>query len=119
MENNETPQKEQPQFTIKKPHNKKARPLIVDQLIEQARGRVIAADLEISFLTSLKESVGDVEKYKDYMEDIEKQKIIYEFFLKRLNFFKELRDKMKMRDIEKIKEEAEKEPEQIKVKLSE
>lgn len=112
MENSETPQREQ-KFTIKKTHNKKARPMIIDQMIEQARGFVIKADLELAFLKFLEQN-HDAEKYAAVSLDPVEQKLIYDFYLARLNFFKEMRDNIRERykDID-----PEKEPKQITVEL--
>lgn len=79
--------------------NRKARPLLIDRFIDEARLMVIESDLEISFIESVFEKYkGESPTFLGHIRDVEKLKVIYDYYLERLNFFKNLRDKIRSKE---------------------
>lgn len=107
-------------FSIKKGSqtNRKARPILVDRIIEESRERVIEADLELSFVKSMKIKFSEEGiPFEQLMFDEKIMQMTYEYWLERLNYFKEMRDRIKSKEeLKRIEKEViEKTPEVVKV----
>jgi hypothetical protein len=100
------------------PQNRKARPAMIDHMIEESRACVIQADLELTFIQHAKKVFAEAPHMLQLSPKEEELEMIYKYHLERLTFFKALRDKIKDKEEAKriAKEVRETTPETIAVK---
>ena len=81
--------------------SRKARPMLIDSIIDRAREDVIRADLELSFVKEVKAKFSPETPFLSLAGDEKELQMIYDYYLQRLTYFKNLRDRIRDKEEQK------------------